>query len=337
MLSIDGSEGEAGGQILRTALASSLLTSVPFRIEKIRAGRHRPGLLSQHLTAVEAAAEIGSARTEGAELGSELLVFEPGDVRSGRFHFDIGTAGSTGLVLQTVLLPLLTTDDESELVITGGTHNQGGPPFEFLDLSFTPLLRRMGADLSLSLERYGFYPAGGGRIRARIGNATWTRIDLPERGPVRSLRARSLVSRLPVSIAQRELAVVEKGLAVPKDGLTPLVVEADSPGNALLIMVTCEEVTTVFTGFGKRGLPAEDVASRTVAEARHYLDYSIAVDTHLADQLLLPVTQSGGGSFVTSQLSGHFWTNVKVIEEFFGLSVSTSRKDQTVTVDCHLE
>jgi RNA 3'-terminal phosphate cyclase (ATP) len=336
VLSLDGSQGEGGGQILRTALACSLLTGVPFSIERIRAARRRPGLLPQHLAAVRAAAEISNAATEAAILGSETLTFEPGEVRAGEYHFDIGTAGSTGLVLQTVLVPLLSADGESRLIIEGGTHNEGAPPFEFLDLSFAPLLRRMGADLTLSLERPGFYPVGGGRIRARVGNATWRRLDLLERGAIRSVRVRALVSRLPLSIAHRELAVVDAGLDWPHQCLPASAIDADGPGNALILVVESEQVTEVVTGFGRRGLPAEEVAFRAVAKTRRYLDSGIAVGVHLADQLLVPLTQSRGGSFLTCDPSGHFTTNAGVIDRFFELSITSCRRGENVVIDCRV-
>jgi RNA 3'-terminal phosphate cyclase (ATP) len=337
MLSLDGSQGEGGGQILRTALACSLLTGVPFSIEKIRAARHRPGLLPQHLAAVRAAAEITNAVTGGDILGSGTLTFEPGEVRPGEYHFDIGTAGSTGLVLQTVLVPLLSVDGESRVVIEGGTHNEGAPPFEFLDLSFAPLLRRMGAELALFLEKPGFYPVGGGRIRALVGNATWRRVELLERGAIRSVWARALVSRLPLSIAHRELAVVEKGLDWPEESLTAEAIDADGPGNALMLGVESEQVTEVLTGFGRRGLPAEEVASRTVAKTRRYLDSGVAVGVHLADQLLLPLTQTRGGSFLTSEPSTHFTTNAGVIDRFFNLNITTRPMGDDLVVDCRVE
>lgn len=337
MLSLDGSQGEGGGQILRTALACSLLTGMPFAIERIRAARRRPGLLPQHLAAVRAAAEIANAATEGAILGSETLTFEPGEIRAGKYHFDIGTAGSAGLVLQTVLVPLLSADGESQLEIEGGTHNEGAPPFEFLDLSFAPLLRRMGADLTLTLEKPGFYPVGGGRIRVRVGKANWRRLELLERGAVRSVWASALVSRLPLSIAQRELAVVEEGLGWSEECLRASAVEAEGPGNALILVVETEQVTEVFTGFGRRGLPAEEVAAMAVAKTRRYLDSGVAVGVHLADQLLVPLAQTGGGSFLTLEPSGHFTTNAGVVDRFFDLNITTRRIDESVVIDCRVE
>jgi RNA 3'-terminal phosphate cyclase (ATP) len=169
MLTIDGSRGEGGGQVLRSSLALSLASGTPFRIERIRAGRARPGLMRQHLTALEAAAAVGQATVEGAAIGSREVVFRPGRVRAGEYRFAVGTAGSTTLVLQTVLLPLLLADAPSRLTLEGGTHNPYAPPFDFLAAAFLPLLRRMGARVEARLERAGFYPAGGGRLTVEIG------------------------------------------------------------------------------------------------------------------------------------------------------------------------
>src|SRR2546428_9297761 len=160
MITIDGSFGEGGGQILRTALSLSLATGTPFRIENIRAGRKKAGLLRQHLTAVLAAAEIGAAEIEGATLGSTMLTFTPKSVRAGEYRFAVGTAGSGTLVFQTILPALLRASAATRVTIEGGTHNSAAPPFDFLDRTFLPLIRKMGATVSLKLERYGFYPAG---------------------------------------------------------------------------------------------------------------------------------------------------------------------------------
>src|SRR5689334_21475989 len=168
MMRIDGSFGEGGGQILRTALGLSLATGRPFRIENIRAKRAKPGLLRQHLTAVEAAKQVGSAEVEGAALGSMTLSFAPGVVKGGNYHFTIGTAGSCTLVLQTILPALITAAEPSEVVIEGGTHNTMAPPYYFMEKTFVPVLNRMGADVALRLYRFGFYPAGGGKMAAVI-------------------------------------------------------------------------------------------------------------------------------------------------------------------------
>ena len=165
---IDGSIGEGGGQIPRTALGLSLVTGKPFEIKNIRAGRRKPGLLRQHLTALKAAKQISQADVRGAQIGSSEFAFSPRRVRSGEYHFAVGTAGSTTLVLQTILPALMLADGPSTVVIEGGTHNPYAPPFPFLERSFIPVLRQMGVGIDLELNRYGFYPAGGGKFTIRI-------------------------------------------------------------------------------------------------------------------------------------------------------------------------
>src|SRR5512138_3420845 len=260
MITIDGSQGEGGGQILRTSLALSLVTGQPFRMERIRAKRQKPGLLRLHLTAVEAAKTVGCAEVEGAALSSLTLEFRPGPVTPGNYRFAVGTAGSATLVLQTVLPALLTASGHSTLTLEGGTHNPMAPPFDFLAKCFMPLIRRMGPLVELELRRHGFYPAGGGRFHARIEPAKkLSRLDLLERGPVRSRQARVLVSKLPEHVGHRELAVVRDELKRPAE---ECVVEAVrytvGPGNAVCLVVEAEHVTEVFTDFGERGRPAED-------------------------------------------------------------------------------
>jgi RNA 3'-terminal phosphate cyclase (ATP) len=332
MLVIDGSRGEGGGQVLRTSLSLSLITGQPFRIEKIRAGRQKPGLMRQHLMAVHAAAEICGAQVTGSSLGSRELTFIPGAVRAGRYHFAIGTAGSATLVLQTVLPPLLTLQDSSELLLEGGTHNTHAPPFDFIERSFLPLLRRMGAKVLATLERPGFYPAGGGRIRVQIGPAAQhCRLDLPRRGALLARRARALLARLPRHIGERELRVVQEELGWEEEALQ--IEEIDSsagPGNSLILEVTSEALTEIFTGFGARGVPAEQVARRAVREAQEYLAAEVPVGRHLADQLLLPMALAGGGSFCSFAPTLHATTNMEVIQRFLPMTMTVEQ----VTEEC---
>lgn len=320
MITIDGSQGEGGGQILRTALALSLVSGRPFTIDKIRARREKPGLMRQHLTAVEAAAKIGNARVEGAALRSSKLVFHPGQVVPGDYTFAIGTAGSVTLVLQTVLPPLLMAGGPSRLTLEGGTHNPFAPPFDFLQKAFLPLLNRMGAQVTAELDRPGFYPAGGGRFRVEIAPAPLQRVDIPERGPIRRRVARALVSNLPRNIAERELAIIEKKLDCDEYRVEQ-VPNARGPGNVVLVEIESEHITEVFTGFGERGKPAETVAEEVVNDARAYLAAGVPVGECLADQLLIPMALAGGGSFTTLSLSRHTKTNAEVIRLFLDVDV----------------
>ena len=327
MLTIDGSFGEGGGQILRTALALSLVTAKAFRIENIRAGRKNPGLLRQHLTAVNAATEISRAEVMGAAIGSRELTFAPGSVVAGTYAFAVGTAGSTTLVLQTVLPALLVASGTSKVILEGGTHNPFAPPFDFLEKTFLPLVNRMGPRVAAELERPGFYPAGGGRMSVTIEPAAQlSRLELPARGEVRERRAKAVVANLPISIAERELRVIAEKLSWPREWMKAESVErSHGPGNVVTIEIECEQVTEVFTGFGERGLRSETVAEKAVQQARRYIASEAAAGEYLADQLLIPMAMAGIGSFTTLPLSRHATTNIEVIGRFLDVAIEASQ------------
>jgi RNA 3'-terminal phosphate cyclase (ATP) len=318
VLTLDGSQGEGGGQILRSSLALSLITGQPFRIVRIRAGRSKPGLLRQHLASVAAAAAVGQAEVQGATLCSQELTFRPGHLRPGEHRFSVGSAGSATLVAQTVLPPLLIADAPSVLHLEGGTHNPAAPPFEFLERTFLPLLSRMGPKLAADLHRPGFYPAGGGELTLGIDPVPQLKpLHLTERGAVRDVKVEAMVAGLPVSIAERETATALRHLDLPEESAeTRELPNAYGPGNAVLVTVESEHLTEVFAGFGRRGVPAETVATDAAEEARRYLESGAPVGEHLADQLLLPLALARGGSFVTGQPSGHTTTNLDVIRRF---------------------
>jgi len=257
MLEIDGALGEGGGQILRTSLALSMCLAKPFKIVNIRATRKNPGLRPQHLAAVNAAAEISHAGVEGAVQGSQQLIFHPHGIFPGHYDLSIGTAGSTTLVLQTVLPTLMLADAPSYLNLEGGTHNPMAPPFDFLEQAFLPLINRMGPTVTTTLERPGFFPKGGGRFRINIKPiARLKPIHLLERGKVRHQRVEILLAHLPEHIAQRERTVITEGLNLADDCLTIQIHDsAIGPGNVVSVIVQSENITEVFTGFGERGIP----------------------------------------------------------------------------------
>lgn len=318
MLTIDGAIGEGGGQILRTALSLSLCTRRPVRIVDIRPRRARPGLQRQHLTAVQAAVRISQGQVRGAQVGSGELTFQPGAVVPGEYRFAIGTAGSTGLVFQTLLPALLTAPGPCRLILEGGTHNPLAPPFEFLQLAFLPLVNRLGPTVRAHLEHHGFYPAGGGRWTADIQpGARLQPLRLTERGELLECKAIAVSARLPEHVAQRELQTVKKRLGWADTALeSRVLVEAAGPGNCLHLLVRSAQVTEVFTGFGQRGVPAERVAEQAIQEAQRYLAAGAAVAEHLADQLLLPLALAGGGEFTTLRPSLHTLTQLEVISQF---------------------
>jgi RNA 3'-terminal phosphate cyclase (ATP) len=320
MLVLDGSQGEGGGQILRSALALSLVTGTPFRIDNIRAGRPRPGLMRQHLTAVQAAAAVGRAEVDGAVIGSRSVFFRPGRAQAGDYTFSVGTAGSAMLVLQTVLPALVTAPAPSMLVLEGGTHNPASPPFDFLVRAYLPLLRRMGPEVHAELERPGFYPAGGGRVRVTITPAAkLAPLVLEQRGAIQGRRARAVVANLPRTIATRELARLSARLGWDARALAVEErTDAEGPGNVVLVEVVSEHVTEVFTGFGEKGVRAEAVADRAADEAAAYLAADVPVGVHLADQLALLLALAGGGSFCTLAPTEHTRTQLRVVAEFLG-------------------
>lgn len=316
IIELDGSQGEGGGQILRSALTLSMITGKPFRINRIRARRKKPGLLRQHLTAVRAAAEICGATVEGDAPGATALLFKPGRIRGGDYHYAIGTAGSCTLVLQTVLPALWFADAPSSVTVTGGTHNKAAPPADFLIRCWQPLMARMGVDMSIELTRHGFYPAGGGEVRAVVRPAATLRpLKLERRGERLKSRGEVLIASLPQEIAERELKVLQKGMNLDESDIRSLPRD-EGPGNVVLLELRHRDITEIFAGFGEKGVAAEKVAKDVLREARDYLNSEAAVGEHLADQLVLPFALAGGGTLTTTVVSSHLKTNMEIIEKF---------------------
>ncbi len=332
LITIDGSVGEGGGQILRTSLALSLVTGKPFVIENIRAKRERPGLLRQHLTAVNAAVEVGEARVDGNAIGSSRLYFAPGTIRPGTYHWAVGTAGSATLVLQTVLPCLLTASGASDLILEGGTHNPYAPPFDFLDRTFLPLINRMGPMVTAKLDRPGFYPAGGGKFAVSVvPAASLARIELMERGEVIAREGKAVVSQLPRRIAETEIGVLRARFPWdPSCFRIEEIVNPRGPGNVLICALESGNITEVFTGFGERGRPAERVGASIADEVREYLSAGVPVGRHLADQLIVPMALAGGGRFMTLPLTRHCTTNIDVVKQFLEVEVNVTRVNRPV-------
>jgi RNA 3'-terminal phosphate cyclase (ATP) len=330
MISIDGSRGEGGGQILRTSLALSAATGAPISVRNVRAGRKKPGLLRQHLTALNAAAEITGAEVTGAEPGSGEFTFAPGLVRPGEYRFAVGTAGSACLVLQTVLPPLLFADGPSSLTLEGGTHNPWAPPYDFLAKAFLPQLEKMGARVETSLDRYGFYPAGGGRFTVEIEPVEALEpLSLTERGAPLGHGATATVAHLSPEVARRELKVVRQKLGWSDEDLEVNEVRnSPGPGNVLLLEVRHENVTEVVTGFGRKMTSAEKVAHQAADELRRWLRSDVPVGRYLADQLLLPLALAGKGEFRTLPLTRHSETNIEVIGEFLDVPIKVSEEPE---------
>lgn len=315
--------------MLRTALALSVLTGKAMHIENIRAGRSKPGLRPQHLTAVQAAAAICRARVEGAKLDSQTIHFAPsGPARASDYTFDVaetagrGSAGSVGLVLQTVLLPLATAAGESHLTLRGGTHVPWAPSVDYLRLVFLPTVARMGVTAEVELDRWGFYPAGGGQARVRIQGRperTLQPLTLADRGEVRRVWGLGVAANLPAHIPQRMVNRARNLLAAAdlKTDLQPLRVRGAGPGAGFFLFVEYEHVVAGFTAYGRKGLPAERVAEAACEALLAHQRTGAPADPHLADQLILPLALAEGTSqVVTSRITNHLLTNLAIVRSF---------------------
>ena len=332
MIKIDGSLGEGGGQIIRTALSLSLITQKPFSIINIRSKRKKPGLLRQHLTAVNAAAKIGNAVVKGNSIHSDNITFKPKEIIPGKYKFCIGTAGSCTLVFQTILPALLTANDISEITLEGGTHNPFAPTFDYLDKVFISILNRMGMQINLNLTAPGFYPAGGGSFTAKIKPVEVLKeINLSKRGKIKRKLIKSYVSQLPLSIAQGELSEIKNKLSL-KDNECQLVNIENSPGpgNVISAEIESNELTEVFTGFGIKGVSGKVIAKRIVNNIKEYLSIDVPVGRHLADQLLIPLCLAGGGSYNTLSLTKHTTTNIEIIKMFLDIKIDAKQYDDRI-------
>jgi len=332
MIQIDGSVGEGGGQILRTALSLSLLTGQAFHLTNIRAGRKKAGLMRQHLVCVQAAKQIGHAVVEGDHLHSTELRFTPHTVKAGHYHFPIGSAGSSMLVLQTLLPVLMMQDQPSTLRLEGGTHNPMAPTVDFIQRGFLPVLAKLGISIQLNCLQAGFFPVGGGVVEIEI--QPWQqrqRLNSLERGELVAINAFAGVQRLEQHIAERELATFKQLLTIQDSGL--LDVAGCGQGNTALVEVVSTQHTEVFTILGETGRTAEQVAKRLVGLVKRYLHHSGAVDEYLADQLLLPLALGVGGEYSCRVISEHTRTQAMMIQRFLPVQIEMiEQPDQSFNV-----
>ncbi len=327
---IDGSRGEGGGQILRTSLALSAITGRPITMRNIRAGRAKPGLRRQHVACVEALAKVCGATVHGAKVDSKYLELIPGPITGGDLAIDIGTSGSTTLVVQTVLIPAISSGLPLRATIRGGTHNPMAPPFEFLERVFLPHLRAMGAGVTLALDEHGFVGDRGGalgQLTLEVTGGALRPIELLEAGEVTNIHAAAIVSRLPTHVADRELAIIRARF--PQASCEVREVRAGSTGNVVIIEIERAHGRELITGFGEKGVRAELVAERACDEAAAFIAANVPVGEHLADQLLLPLALAGGGRFRCAPLSLHATTNIETIGLFLDVPVKVEPDGDT--------
>ncbi len=334
---IDGSSGEGGGQILRTSLTLSCITSKAVHIENIRAARRNPGLARQHLSCVRAARQICNGQCTGAELGSQVLDFQPGPVQSGNYSFDIGSAGSASLVVQTILPALFLADKPSTVTVTGGTHNPLAPPFDFLRESFLPAIAAGGFKADCELTKHGFFPAGGGKmifqIQPRQQNAEHA-INFCEPSEKSQIHARIYTAMLPENIAKRQRKLLlDSKLDIEKIEHIEAT-DSDGPGNCVMLRLSGSDKTTVFTAFGMRGKPSQKVVGNVVGLAKNFLAGGAAIDRFLADQLLIYLAISKKGCFTTNELSSHLLTNIETINKFLPLDFDIGQENRHYKILC---
>ena len=329
MIEIDGSYGEGGGQILRTALAFSTILKIPIRVKNIRANRKNPGLGNQHLAAANALARISGATIEGNKIGSQRMTFIPKEVRPGGYEFRIETAGSVTLLLQTIFLPLCLAPGDSTLTLVGGTHVPWSPPFHYLSEVFLPGLSPMGVSADALIEKWGFYPKGGGLVRLEISQVNGLKpISLVERGSLKKIRGISAIANLPKHVAERQkeqaLERIQREVKIDPE----IAILSDAPsvgqGSFLFLSAEYEGIVVGFSSLGARGKPAEKVADEAVDFLKNYLESDGCVDPHLADQLVpFMALAKGHSSLTTTQMTEHLLTNLWVVAQFMETKIQT--------------
>lgn len=324
MLEIDGSHGEGGGQILRTAVALSAVTGIPCRITNIRANRPSPGLKPQHLMGIKAAADICKADTKGVHSGSTCKEFIPHGISGGEYTIEIGTAGSITLILQ-VLTPLcLFSAEPVKLTITGGTDVKWSPSIAYFEKVFCSILKRMNAHVQVTVNKYGFYPKGGGRVTAVIH--PWDQkkgLNLTERGPVRTLEVVSIASSFleKARVAERQYQAFEKCFpGYPVVGNTSYV-DTLNPGSSLCGVAFCEHSVLGADSLGERGKPAETVGRDAAGFLQEEIDSKAALDVHMGDQII-PYLALAEGEVTISQISNHTRTSIWVCQQFVNTKVT---------------
>lgn len=335
MITIDGSFGEGGGQILRTSLSLAAITGTEVRLENLRANREKPGLMRQHLACAKAVAEICGGKLEGAELRSQTITLRPGKICGGEYHFAIGSAGSTILLAQTVLPVLLFADAPSTVTIEGGTYNDKAPAFDFFEEAYLPCLRKMGVEADVELKRVGFYPAGCGRIELHVKPAkAWRRLSLRERGELQDALVTAIGSSLEKSILVDELRIFQAGL----DGIVGFRsemadVKSAGPGNVLIAKLRYDNITEIFSVCGSLGVSRQSVAKRTVGYARQYIFRNWVVGQFLADQLMLPMALGAGGDYLTGRPTLHSETNRAIIRRFLDVNIDFRKEDNNYIME----
>ena len=326
MLEIDGSYGEGGGQILRSAVALSALTGQELRISNIRAKRDRPGLAAQHLAAVRGVASLCDAELSRAEVGSTEITFSPGKVKGGEHRIDVGTAGSVTLVLQACLLASVNAEKATELEVIGGTNVRMSPPADYYSNVLLPLLSRMGMDIKLEIVQRGFYPRGGGRVRAAMAPSSPGPLVLEERGDLVEMGGTSFTQDLPDHVAERMSHAIRKRLLGEELRIRTERASGASPGAGIALYAKFRNTVLGADALGERGVPSEKVGESAARRLWEELDGPGTLDVHAADQLVAYMALAGGpSSFVVREVTEHLRTQMWLVQQFLDVKFEVSK------------
>lgn len=324
LLEIDGNYGEGGGQILRSSLSLSAILQCPICINGIRAGRKKPGLAPQHLTCVNAVTAITNANVSGGVLGSQTLTFYPQELSGGNYTFDVAdvrpSAGALSLVFQSIVLPLSFAKVPSTVTLRGGTHVPWSPSVHYLQEIFIPMAAKFGFEGSIHLNRWGWYPKGGGDAIAKVKPTTdWRGVSLGHRGKLQTIHGISAASNLPEHIINRQHNQIQKRLAYFDSPVSIERIKGNSVGQGTLVFLRAafENAQAGFSALGARGKRAERVADEACQALENFLASDAAIEPYLADQLVLPMALATGESrFTTSRITRHLTTNIWLVQQF---------------------
>ncbi len=335
MIEVDGSHGEGGGQVLRTAVSLSAVLREPVRVRNIRSKRPNPGLAAQHVTAIMAVAELCDAEVNGLDVGSKEVTFLPGDLTGGVFEFDVGTAGSIPLVLQACILPASMSKSSVTMTVKGGTDTRWSPPIDFLRLVHLPMLERMGVSFDIDLVSRGFYPEGGGEVAAHVGRCPALKgIEVLEKGALVGVTGTAYAQNLPDHVVSRLKHAALKGLV----GHAEAKVESDlrsgrSTGAGIVLAAAHENTVLGESALGQRGVRAETLGEACASGLVETMRSGATVDEHMLDQLIpYMALASGGSAVVAEEMTGHAETNIWVAERFLGSRFKTVKRDALVEV-----
>jgi RNA 3'-terminal phosphate cyclase (ATP) len=345
MIEIDGSILEGGGQILRSAVSLSALTTIPVKITKIRAKRENPGLQAQHIASIEAVAELVDATVLGLQMGSSTIEFYPEKTRSGSFKINVGTAGSVTLVLQALTPVACFSPSEVTFELRGGTDVSWSPTFDYLDLVFVPTLKKMGCITSVQLIRRGHYPKGGGMVKAKVIPVSdkLNSINLNEFGEVATIKGVSHAVKLPEHVATRQAEAARDTLT--KAGYNNIEIDIWyresqidhlGPGSGIaLCALTTKGAMIGADALGEKGKPAEKVGFEAAGKLLTYLGRRCTVDRNLSDMLVPYMAAADGESRIsTSELSLHTKTNIAITEKFLKAKFEVTEQNNLSIISC---